>query len=166
MKMIRNVKGILKMLILSTVVTVFVLACSKNNSYNNSTPSTTNNYTISGTASGSNMVPAVSGNGSATISGNYNSNTHMLSYTTNWSGLSGPPTGGGFFYAAAGSNGSAIGALWTFDSTAIAKSTISGQMTLTAEQAQWLTSGNWYYVMGTATNPYGEVRGQINAKTQ
>lgn len=166
MKMIRNVQGILKILSLLIVVTILGMACSKNNGYNSSTSSPSNNYTLSGTASGSNMVPAVSGNGSATISGTYNANTHMLNYTTNWSGLSSTPTNGGFFYAAMGSNGSAIGSAWTFDSTAIAKSALSGQMTLTAEQAQWLTSGNWYYTIGTTNNPGGEVRGQISAKPQ
>jgi hypothetical protein len=166
MKMIRNVQGILKMLSLLIVVALLGMACSKSNGYNNSTPSNSGNYTISGSASGSNMVPPVSGNGSATISGTYNANTHMLNYTANWSGLSGAPTNGGFFYAAMGSNGSAIGTPWTFDSTAIAKSMVSGQMTLTAEQAQWLTSGNWYYTIGTAANPGGEVRSQISAKPQ
>ena len=167
MKMIRNVQAILKMLSLSIFVMVMIIACTKSNGYNNnSSPSTTNNYTISGTASGTNMVPAVSGNGSATISGTYNATTRVLNYTLNWSGLSGPPTNGGIFYAAAGQNGAEIGTPFTFDSTAIAMSTKTGQMTLSTQESQYLTSGNLYYTIGTATNTNGEVRGQISAKPQ
>jgi hypothetical protein len=164
MKMKGNVREILKILTLSTVIIGAAMACTKSN-YNNQTPAA-NSYTISGSANGANMVPSVSGNGIGSINGTYDPNTHTLNYTTNWSGLSGKPTSGGFYNAAAGSNGPAIGTPWTFDSTSIANGKLTGQMNLTQDQAQQLTNGNWYYTIGTPTNTSGEIRGQLTAKQQ
>jgi hypothetical protein len=142
------------------VVSALILAsCKKDkNSDNNTKP-----YTISGNASGSQMVPAVSGNGSATITGTYDPNTKMLTYTTNWTGLSGAPTSGGFYSGASGTNGSLIGSTWSLGTGLGSSGTFSGQTTLTADQATQLTSGNWYYTLGTASHTNGEVRGQITA---
>jgi hypothetical protein len=47
------------------------------------------------------------------------------------------------------------------DSTGTSSNT--GTMTLTADQATQLINGNWYYTIGTAANPNGEIRGQITA---
>jgi hypothetical protein len=121
------------------------------------------NYTISGDASGSQMVPSVSGTGTGTISGTYNPSTRQLQYTSNWNGLTGAPTSGGFYSGAAGSAGSAVGTPWTFASGSTGTGSTSGTMTLTDEQAQQFTNGNWYYSYGTSANPGGEVRGQITA---
>jgi hypothetical protein len=142
------------------VVSALILAsCKKDkNSDNNAKP-----YAISGNASGSQMVPAVSGNGSATITGTYDPNTKMLTYTTNWTGLSGAPTSGGFYSGASGTNGSLIGSTWSLGTGLSSTGSFSAQTTLTADQATQLTSGNWYYTLGTASNTNGEVRGQITA---
>src|SRR5688500_1943131 len=75
---------------------------------------TNKTYSISGDASGSQMVPAVTGTGTGTITGTYNTRTRELNYTSNWVGLSGAPTSGGFYTGAAGSSGVAIGTPWTF----------------------------------------------------
>ena len=136
-----------------------VASCDKNDS---DTPSPSM-YKISGNASGSQMVPSVAGNGTATITGTYNPNTRVLTYTTNWSGLSGAPTSGGFYSGASGTNGSIIGSQWALGSGLTETGTFSGQTTLTADQAAQLLSGNWYYTLGTANNSTGEVRGQITA---
>ena len=122
-----------------------------------------NMYTISGAASGSQMVPSVTGNGSATITGTYNGNTRVLNYTTNWKDLSGSPTVGGFYGGAAGVNGNAVGANWNLGANPQASGTLSGNMTLTEAQATDLRNGNMYYTMGTAMNAGGEVRGQMTA---
>jgi hypothetical protein len=137
-------------------------ACDKDNDDDNNNA----NYTISGNASGSQMVPAVTGNGTGTISGNYNPNTRVLTYTTNWSNLSGAPTSGGFFTGASGSAGTAVGSSWTMGSGLTGTGTYSGTMTLTDAQATQLTGGNWYYSLGTANNTGGEIRGQITATRQ
>ncbi|MGZ3879826.1 MAG: CHRD domain-containing protein [Flavisolibacter sp.] len=152
-----------KILLISSIVVMSALvftSCKKDK--NNSTSQT---YAISGTASGSQMVPSVSGNGSATITGTYDPNTRVLTYTTSWTGLSGAPTSGGFYSGASGSNGTLVGSSWTLGTGLSSAGTFSGTTTLTADQASQLTSGNWYYTLGTANNPTGEVRGQIIATT-
>lgn len=120
-------------------------------------------YTISGDAAGGQVVPAVEGTGSGTITGTYDTETRVLSYTNTWSGLTGPPTGGGFYYGATGVNGSVVGTPWTYDGTTTESGTYSGTMTLTEAQEDQLLDGDWYYGYNTATNINGEIRGQITA---
>jgi hypothetical protein len=149
------------LLIMSTVVlSALVLSgCHKDDDDNNMS----NTYTISGNANGSQMVPSVTGNGTATISGTYNADTRVLTYTTNWTGLSGAPTSGGFYSGASGASGTIVGSPWTLGSGLASTGTFSGQTNLTADQATQLLNGGWYYSLGTATNSTGEVRGQITA---
>jgi hypothetical protein len=132
-----------------------------NNSVNN------RSYTIRGDGDRMQVVPAITDttyHGASVISGTYNPNTKVFNYTTNWIGLSGPPTSGGFYNGASGTAGVAVGAPWTFDANATENGSMSGTMTLTQEQADQLTSGKWYYTYGTAANTGGEVRGQISAE--
>lgn len=127
-------------------------------------PVDTRTYTISGDADGSQVVPGVSGTGTGTISGTYDPNTRVLTYQSSWNGLTGAPSTGGFYVAARGSNGVAVGAPWTFDPTATSTGTTSGTMTLTEAQGAQLTAGNWYYSYSTLANAGGEIRGQIFAE--
>ena len=101
-----------KWLILSATVLMSVFAFTSCNRNDSDTPGPTM-YNISGNASGSQMVPAVAGNGTATITGTYNPNTRVLTYTTNWNGLSGAPTSGGFYWGASGTSGTLIGSQWS-----------------------------------------------------
>lgn len=133
--------------------------CKKDNNNNDNKT----NYSISGNASGSQMVPAVSDTGTATISGTYNGNTRVLTYTTNWSNLTGAPTSGGFYSGATGVSGTLVGSTWDLGTGLTETGTFSGQTTLTADQANQLLNGGWYYSLGTTANPNGEVRGQITA---
>jgi len=149
------------LLITSTVVISALILSSCKKDKNDTT--STNPYTISGNANGTQMVPSVSGNGSATITGTYDPNTRVLTYTTNWTGLSGAPTSGGFYSGASGTSGSLVGSTWTLGSGLGSTGTFSGTTTLTADQASQLTSGNWYYTLGTSAHSTGEVRGQITA---
>lgn len=142
------------------VVSAILFASCKKDDKKNNNPSS---YTISGNASGSQMVPSVSGSGTATMTGTYDANTRVLTYTTNWTGLSGAPTSAGFYTGASGTNGTLVGSSWNLGSGLTSTGTFSGQTTLTADQATQLTSGNWYYTIGTASNTNGEVRGQITA---
>jgi hypothetical protein len=119
-----------------------------------------NMYSLTGNASGSQVVPSVSGTGSANITGTYNSNTRALSYTSTWTGLSGAPTSAGFYTGAAGTSGIAAGSPWTL-STPGTSGTYSSSMVLTEDQATQLRNGNWYYSYGTAAHSGGEVRGQM-----
>lgn len=138
---------------------VFALnSCKKKSTTTDNRP-----YTLSGDAAGGQMVPPVTGNGTGNINGTYDPATHTMTYTTNWSGLSGGATSGGFYTGASGANGTAIGDPWTLPVDSTGTGTYSGTMTLTDQQASQLTSGNWYYSFGTAANPSGEIRGQISA---
>jgi hypothetical protein len=139
-------------------------SCDKDDDDNNNNNNRA--YTISGNASGSQMVPSVAGSGTGTISGTYDPNTRMFNYTTNWSGLTGAPTSGGFYSGNSGVAGTAVGTPWTFASGTTATGTQSGSMTLTQDQANQMLGGGWYYSLGTATNTNGEVRGQISATRQ
>ena len=139
-----------------------ITACHKDN--DNTTNS--NMYTISGNASGSQMLPTVSGSGTANISGTYNASTNQLTYTTTWTNLTGAPTLGAFYTGAAGVNGTIAGSAWTFGSGLTGTGTFTNTVTLTADQETQLLNGNYYYVLGTATNATGEVRGQITAAAQ
>lgn len=139
-------------------------SCDK--SADDKTDNTKTTYTLSGNASGSQMVPAVSGNGTATMAGTYNATTGVMNYTVTWTGLSSAPTMGAFYTGASGSTGTAVGSNWTLGSNLGTSGTYTGSMTLTADQATQLKAGNWYYVLGTSTNSTGEVRGQVTATIQ
>src|SRR4051812_5976837 len=100
-------KAITAMLML-VVTLVFIAALTSCKDDNNDT---VNNkpYTISGNASGSQVVPAVSGSGTGTISGTYDPSTRLLTYSSNWNGLTGAPSSGGFYSGASGVSGTAVG---------------------------------------------------------
>jgi hypothetical protein len=121
-------------------------------------------YTISGDGDGAQMVPAVGGSGTGSISGTYDPSTRELTYTSNWNGLSGAPSSAGFYRGASGASGTVVGTPWTFQTGATGTGSINGTMTLTNEQASDMLGGNWYYSYGTTANPDGEVRGQISAR--
>src|SRR5690348_1866724 len=91
-------KGSLATRVLAFAVLAAILAVMscKNDDYNNDTTNMAP-YTISGNASGSQSVPAVTGNGTGTITGTYDPQTRVLTYTSTWAGLSGPPIVGGFY---------------------------------------------------------------------
>lgn len=151
-----RMKTLLSTLLLSGIV--FFASCNKDDDNNSM-----RTYNLSGTAGGSQMVPSVSGSGTGNMAGTYDPNTHTMTYTTTWSGLTGAPTSGSFYYGASGTNGTAVGTPWTFAAGSTGTGSMSGTMTLTDAQAAQLTSGGWYYTYGTAANPSGEVRGQIAA---
>ncbi|MGC4035147.1 MAG: CHRD domain-containing protein [Chitinophagaceae bacterium] len=123
-------------------------------------------YTISGTATGAQVVPSVAGNGAGSITGTYDPSTHVLNYTTNWNNLTGAPSSAGFYTGASGVAGKPLGDPWAFGTNITPTGNITGNITLTDEQAKDLTDGNLYYSLGTATNTTGEIRGQIAAKKQ
>ncbi|MBL7856504.1 MAG: CHRD domain-containing protein [Cyclobacteriaceae bacterium] len=150
-----------KGMLLTAVLALSVLAIGCDD--NDDKDTVKKNYTISGNANGTQVVPSVNGTGSGTMTGTYNPNTRVLSYTNGWSGLTGAPTSGGFYTGASGINGSAVGSPWTYDGNITGTGNYNGTMTLTEAQEQQLLGGNWYYGYNTATNTNGEVRGQITS---
>src|SRR5690349_756831 len=157
-------KWIVMLAIGFSALAITITSCRDDDDNN---PINKKSYTISGNASNSQTVPALSDttlSGSGTISGSYNPNTHVLTYTSNWTGLSGAPTSAGFYNGASGSTGTAVGAPWTIAVGSTGTGSTTGTMTLTEAQAAQLTSGNWYYSYATAANAGGEIRGQITAE--
>ena len=149
------------MIVSSIALSAFTLgSCDKND---DDVDNNMNPYTISGNASGSQVVPSVNGTGTGTITGAYDPSSRILTYSSGWTGLTGAPGTAGFYTGASGAAGTAVGTPWTFEAGTTGTGTLTGTMTLTEEQASQLTSGNWYYSYGTTANPNGEVRGQITA---
>jgi hypothetical protein len=123
-------------------------------------------YTVSGTSNGTQVVPSVTATGTGNITGTYDANTNMLTYTSTWAGLSGAPTSAAFYSGASGTNGTLIGNNWTLGSGLTGTGTFSSTMTLSDAQETQLINNGWYYSYGTATNPNGEIRGQITTTLQ
>jgi hypothetical protein len=133
---------------------VFVSCEAENNDMDD------NMYTVSGNASGSQEVPAVSTTAAGTLTGTYNSNTNQLQYTINWNGLSGLITAAHFHGpASAGVNAGPIHDI-VIGTNAVTGST-SATITVADSTEQHLLNGKVYYNLHTAANTGGEIRGQV-----
>jgi len=109
---------------------------------------------------GAQQVPPVDspGKGSADLS--YDPATRVLTWTLTYTGLSGPATMAHFHGpAAAGKNGPV--AIWISTKGGSAASPIKGEATLTPEQAQQFSAGEWYINVHSQAHPGGEIRGQV-----
>jgi hypothetical protein len=116
--------------------------------------------TINVPLSGAQQVPAIetSGSGNATLT--YDPTTRHLTWSVTYSGLSSDVTMSHFHGpAAAGKN---VGVLvWISKQGTPPASPITGEATLTPEQAQQFMAGDWYINVHTKTHPGGEIRGQV-----
>jgi hypothetical protein len=119
-------------------------------------------YTLSGTASGAAERPnPVTTTASGELSGNYNADTKVLTYTIAWSGLSAPPSAM-HFHGPAGVNEVASPVVGiTVPAGAGSTGTVSGTATLTTLQESQLLAGQWYYNLHTSNHPGGEIRAQV-----
>lgn len=114
---------------------------------------------LGGGLTGAQEVPAVATAGTGTLDATYNKETRKLSYTVNYSGLSGPATMAHFHGPAApGSNAPVV---VPFANPA---NPISGEATLTEAQAIDLLAGRWYVNVHTAAHPGGEIRAQVTTR--
>ena len=123
-------------------------------------PSMSNAGELSALLSGRQEVPPVKGSGAGTLDAQYNKRTGELSWTINYGELSGPVTAAHFHGPAnPGQNaGVAVPML------GVLASPIKGLAKLTPAQADELLAGKWYVNLHTATNPNGEIRGQVSVK--
>jgi hypothetical protein len=81
----------------------------------------------------------------------YDPATRMLIWSVTYNGLSGPATMAHFHGPAVeGKNGPPV--IWLAEKGATVNSPIKGQATLTQEQAQQLTAGEWYINVHTQAN--------------
>ncbi len=109
---------------------------------------------------GSNEVPSVSSTGSGNFDAKLDQTTNVLTWTVNYSGLSGPVTASHIHGPAmSGENAPPVvpveGSL---------VSPIAGVTTLTVAQVNDLKAGKLYFNIHTAANPNGEIRGQLGLK--
>jgi hypothetical protein len=137
---------------------LFTSSCKKDTATKNTTM-----YNIAATLSGAQEVPAVTTNGTGTVTGTYDASTNTLAYNVSWSNLSGNATLAHFHGpAAAGTN---AGVVIPFTLTAGATS-VSGTTTLTDAQETDFLNGLWYANVHTAAHGSGEIRGQVTATLQ
>lgn len=123
----------------------------------NTSPMASSMSGLSARLSGAQEVPAVTSPASGTLAANLDRQTRLLTWTVNYSPMSGPATGGHFHGPAAmGQNaGVAVPFAGSLDSP------IKGSATLTEAQVADLLGGRWYVNLHTAANPGGEIRGQV-----
>jgi hypothetical protein len=109
---------------------------------------------------GAEQVPPVTTSATGRADLTYDPSTRLLTWSVTYNGLSGPATMAHFHGPApAGKNAGVV--IWISTKGSPATSPIKGQATLTPEQAQQFTAGNWYINVHTQKNPAGEIRGQV-----
>ncbi|HUI18899.1 MAG TPA: CHRD domain-containing protein [Alphaproteobacteria bacterium] len=109
---------------------------------------------------GAQQVPPVTTPGSGDAKLTYDPATRKLSWSVTYSGMSSPVTMAHFHGpAAAGANGPVI--IWISKKGAEVSSPITGEETLTPEQAQQFMAGQWYINVHSKDHPPGEIRGQV-----
>lgn len=109
------------------------------------------------TMDGASEVPAKTTEGKGAVDATLDTSTKVLSYTVQYSGLSGPATAAHFHGPAAiGANSGVMVPI-----AAPLTSPIKGTATLTDAQVADLESGKVYANVHTQANPAGEIRGQV-----
>jgi hypothetical protein len=110
------------------------------------------------TLNGASEVPPNDTKGAGTATATLDTASKELSYTINYSGLTGPATAAHFHGPAApGANAGPVVMLNP------PTSPIMGKATLTDAQVADLRAGRWYVNVHTAAHPPGEIRGQVTA---
>ena len=95
--------------------------------------------------------------GQGNVDGTYDTESRKLSWKGNVSGLSGNPTAAHFHGPA--DPGQNAGVL--LPAAGVKAGEFEGSTTLTNEQAKVVTADKTYFMIHTAANPGGEVRGQV-----
>ena len=111
---------------------------------------------LSATLSGAEEVPANTSTGTGMVEATYDSDSNVLNYTVNYSGLTGDVTAAHFHGPAAPGENAPPSV-----PVEAAPSPITGTATLTDAQEAELLGGQWYFNLHTAQFPDGEVRGQV-----
>jgi CHRD domain len=96
--------------------------------------------------------------GSAAIT--YDPATRVVTWAITYSGLSAPATMA-HFHGPAEKGKNAPVLIWLSTKGTPAASPFKGEATLTPEQAQQFTAGEWYVNVHTQEHPGGEIRGQV-----
>jgi hypothetical protein len=119
-------------------------------------------YNLSGNASGSQEVPAVTTTGSGTLTGEYDGDDNKMEININWQGLSGTVTGAHIHGpSTTGVNAGVLIPLTINVNGTTGK--IEMDVSLPDSTEQFLLQGRLYYNLHTVLHPNGEIRGQITA---
>ena len=110
--------------------------------------------------SGAQETPPVETAGAGTADLTYDPATRVVTWTISYGGLSGPATMA-HFHGPSATPGKPEVKVWLTKQGSAAESPIKGEATLTPEQAQQFTAGEWYINVHTQAHPAGEVRGQV-----
>ena len=105
----------------------------------------------------SEVPPVTNSQGMGQLAATYDTVTKVLTYTTTYSGLTGPAAMAHFHGPAPVGQNSGVMVPITGDLA----SPIKGTVTLTDDQAKALTDGDMYFNIHTPTNKGGEMRGQV-----
>lgn len=122
-------------------------------------------FSLSGNANGSMEIPSNTTTGSATLSGTYNARTNALSYTINWTGVTGNLSMAHFHGPATATETASPMLDITIGTNGTSGST-TGTATVTDAFETALLAGKIYYNLHTALYPNGEVRSQVTASPQ
>lgn len=121
---------------------------------------TANMVALSTQLRSANEVPPVMSSGGGSVDASFNKDTMQLRWKVTYSGLTGNATAGHFHGPAGVGVNAGVALAWVNPIT----SGMEGSATLTAAQAADLMAGRWYANIHTATNPGGEVRGQMTVR--
>lgn len=153
-----NINGILVYCLMA--LTGFAFACDKNDDEELlDNEITFNNIELLG----SNEIPAVTTNGSGTLSATYNRSTKILSYTFNWTlGNTDDNTVGIHFHGPAlvTENAPIVIPVENFPNSHTGSVSGETRALTDAEEAQ-LLDGRWYLNIHSDTYPDGELRGNL-----
>lgn len=109
---------------------------------------------------GAQCVPAVDTSGSGAADLTYDPATRVVTWNITYSGLSSPSTMAHFHGPAkVGQNAPPV--IWLSTQGSPPTNPMTGSATLTPEQAQQFSAGEWYINLHTQSHPAGEIRGQV-----
>ncbi len=109
---------------------------------------------------GAQSVPPVDTSGTGTADLTYDAATRVVTWNITYSGMSSPVTMAHFHGPAKpGQNGPVV--IWLTKQGSPPTNPITGSATLTPEQAQQFSAGDWYINVHTQSHPAGEIRGQV-----
>jgi hypothetical protein len=108
---------------------------------------------------GAQQIPPVDTKGGGTAHLTYDPAARVATWSIAYSNLTGPVTMAHFHDGAQGQNGPVT--IWLSTKGSPVSSPITGKATLTPQQAQQFTAGQWYINLHTNAHPAGEIRGQV-----
>ena len=109
---------------------------------------------------GAQSVPPVETSGAGTADLTYDPTTRVVSWDISYSGLSSPVTMA-HFHGPAKEGKNAPVLIWLTTKGTPPTNPIKGSATLTPEQAEQFSAGEWYVNVHTESHPAGEIRGQV-----